>query len=63
MLFTVVVSALRRSSLILLVVEMTEEYRGYNSFLSKKQFDAGERTRKDLMRDISNSENRWLNSL
>jgi len=31
--------------------------------LSKKQFDAGERTRKGLMKDISNSENRWLNLL
>jgi len=28
--------------------------------LSRKQFDAGKRARKDLMRDILNSKNGWL---
>ena len=63
MLFTVVVSASRRSSLILLVVELTKEQRGCNSSLSRKQFDAAKRARKDLTRDILNSKNWWLNSL
>jgi len=63
MLFTIVVSASRRSSLIFLVVVLTNEQRGCNSSLSRKQLDAGKRARKDLMRDILNSENRWLNSL
>jgi len=63
MLFTIVVSASRRSSLILLVIELTKEQRGCNSSLSRKQFDAGKRARKDLMRDILKSKNRWVNSL
>jgi len=63
MLFTIAVSASRRSSLILLVVELTKEQRGCNSSLSRKQFDAGKRERKDLMRDILNFKKRWLNSL
>ena len=52
MLFTIGVSPSRRSLLILLVVELTKEQRGCNSSLSSKQFDAGKRARKDLMRDI-----------
>ena len=52
MLFTIVFSAWRRSSLIFLVVELTKQQRGCNSSLSRKQFDAGKRARKDLMRDI-----------
>jgi len=52
MLFTVVVSASTRSSLILLVVELIEKQRRCDSSLSRKQFDAGEKARKDLMRDI-----------
>ena len=63
MLLTVEVSASRRSSLIFLVVELTKEQRGCNSSLSRKQVDAGKGARKDLMRDIVNSKNRWLNSL
>ena len=39
MLFTTVVSASRRPSLILLVVELANERRGCNSPLSRKQFD------------------------
>jgi len=39
-LFTIVVPA-SRSSLILLVVELTKEQRSCNSSLSRKQFDAG----------------------
>jgi len=46
-----------------LVIELTKEQRSCNSSLSRKQFDAGKRARKDLMRDILNSKNRWLNSL
>jgi len=45
MLFTVVVSA-SRSSLTLLVVELTKELKGCNSSLSRKQFDAGESTQR-----------------
>ena len=52
MLFTIVVSALRRSSLILLEVKLTKEQRYCNSSLSRKQFDAGKRASKDLMRGI-----------
>jgi len=63
MLFTLAVSASRRSSLILLVVELIKEQRGCNSSLSRKQFDAGKRAPKDLMRDLLNSKNRWLDSL
>jgi len=51
MLFTIAVSASRRSSLILLVVKLTKEQRGCNSSLSRKQFDAGKRACKDLMRE------------
>ena len=46
-----------------LLVELTEKQRGCNFSLSRKHFDVGERARKDLMRDISNFDNRWLNSL
>ena len=63
MLFTIVVSASGRSSLILLVVELTKAQRGCNSSLSRKQFYAGKRAHKDLIRDILNSKNQWLNSL
>jgi len=63
LLFTIAVSASRRSSLILLVVELTKEPRGCNSSLSRNQVDAGKRALKDLMRGILNSKNQWLNSL
>jgi len=52
MLFTVVVSASRRSLLILSVVKLTKKQRGCYPSLSRKQFDVGVRARKDLMRDI-----------
>jgi len=57
MLFTIVVSASGRSSLMLLVVELIKAQRGCNSSLSRKQFDAGKRAHKDLIRDILNSKN------
>jgi len=50
--YTVVVSASCGSLLTLLVVELTKKQRGCHSSLSRKQFDAGERARKGLMRDI-----------
>ena len=60
---TIVVLASRRFLLIRLVVELTKEQRGCNSSLSRKQFDADKRARKNLMKDILNFNNRWLNSL
>jgi len=38
--FTIVISASRKSSLILLVAELTKEQKSCNSSLSRKQFDA-----------------------
>jgi len=38
--FTTAISASRKSSLILLVVELTKEQRSCNSSLSRKQFNA-----------------------